>query len=164
MSLAPATGYATRPCPNANAVPTPATVHQAREAVLCLVNRQRARHGRRGLRASRSLNVAAGRHSHDMVRRRYFNHDSPGGRDVADRVRAAHWATGRSARRLGENIAWGSGSYGTPRCIVSTWMHSAGHRANILDRRFREFGAGVAAGAPVRWNGPAGTYTMDFGG
>ena len=149
--------------PEANAVPTAATVHQAREAVLCLVNRERARHGRRALRASRSLNLAAGRHSVDMVSRRYFSHDCPGGRDVADRVMAAHWASRHSAWRLGENIAWGAGRYATPRRIVALWMGSAGHRANILDRHFHEFGAGVAAGAPQRTGGRAGTYTMDFG-
>ncbi len=164
FALAPGAAAAPRHCPDSNLVPSAATVHQAREAVLCLVNRERARHGRHALRASQSLNLAAGRHSLDMVHRRYFSHDGPGGHDVADRVRAAHWAPGRSAWRLGENIAWGTGRYGTPRSIVSMWMHSSGHRANILDRRYHEFGAGVAAGAPIRWPGGAGTYTMDFGG
>ena len=51
---------------------------------------------------------------------------------------------------IGENLAWGSGSRGTPRAIVRTWMHSARHRRSILSRRFRDVGIGVAAGAPAQ--------------
>lgn len=29
---------------------------------------------------------------------------------------------------------------------MTTWMHSLGHRRNILDRDFKEFGAGLALG------------------
>jgi len=150
-------------CPDRNDVPTRATVEEAQAAVLCLVNQERAKRGKRPLRDNDSLTDAAAKHSRDMVARRYFDHNSPGGRDMVDRVMAAHWAPRRSAWTLGENIAWGSGSFGTPRSIVSMWMHSAGHRANILNGRFREAGVGVAAGAPQRTHGGAGTYTMDFG-
>ncbi len=37
----------------------------------------------------------------------------------------------------GENIAYG---YSTPRALVSAWMHSPGHRANILSRHFHRIG------------------------
>jgi uncharacterized protein YkwD len=37
----------------------------------------------------------------------------------------------------GENIAFG---YETPQALVSAWMHSAGHRANILNRGFHRIG------------------------
>ena len=37
----------------------------------------------------------------------------------------------------GENIAYG---YDTPRALVSAWMHSKGHRANILSRHFNRIG------------------------
>jgi uncharacterized protein YkwD len=49
--------------------------------------------------------------------------------------------------------------------IVGAWMRSPGHRANILNARFREIGVGIAQGAPrgagrtVR----AGTYATEFG-
>jgi uncharacterized protein YkwD len=150
-------------CPGANQVPTESTLDDAADTVLCLVNRERERRGRRALRASGELGLAARRHSRDMVDRRFFSHDSPGGRDVVDRVMAANWASRRSAWRLGENIAWGTGSLSTPRHIFGMWMASRGHRDNILDGRFREAGIGVAGGAPIRWRGRAATYTMDFG-
>ena len=43
-------------------------------------------------------------------------------------------------------------------------MHSPGHRANILDRRFADIGIGVATGAPIARGGErGGTYVTDFG-
>jgi uncharacterized protein YkwD len=43
-------------------------------------------------------------------------------------------------------------------------MRSSGHRRNILDRRFRHIGIGVASGAPDDVGAqPAATYTTDFG-
>jgi uncharacterized protein YkwD len=65
---------------------------------------------------------------------------------------------------LGENIAWGSGELASPAAIVRSWMHSSGHRRNILDGGFRNIGIGVASGAPADVQGqPAATYTTDFG-
>jgi uncharacterized protein YkwD len=160
---APAAESGLPKCPNRNDVPTKATVAETQQAVMCLVNQQRATHGKRALRENPSLTDAAAKHSRDMVARRYFDHNSPGGRDMVDRVMAAHWTSKHTAWRLGENIAWGSGDFATPRKIVAMWMASPGHRANILDGHFREAGAGIAAGGPQRTRGQAGTYTMDFG-
>ena len=43
-------------------------------------------------------------------------------------------------------------------------MHSAGHRANILNRRFRHIGIGVASAHRSPPGGmPAATYMTDFG-
>jgi uncharacterized protein YkwD len=64
---------------------------------------------------------------------------------------------------VGENIAWGSQELATPRSIVNGWMHSPGHRANILNRRFREIGIGVSRGAPEPGFDRAATYATDFG-
>jgi hypothetical protein len=62
----------------------------------------------------------------------------------------------------GENIAWGTGDLATPASIVDGWMHSAGHRANILDPDFGQVGIGIAAGAPQGRYDDAGTYVNDF--
>lgn len=139
-----------------------ATIRLARAAV-CLINNRRARHGLRPLRVNRRLTRAAIVHTHDMVHRRYFAHASGRGRDVVDRLYLSGYLGGRFAWSVGENLAWGSGSLGTPRSIVRSWMRSAGHRDNILDRRFREIGIGVIARAPVRTGLPAATYTTTFG-
>ena len=42
-------------------------------------------------------------------------------------------------RTLGENIAAGNP---TPEEVVDSWMHSPGHRANILNKDFKELGVG----------------------
>ncbi len=41
---------------------------------------------------------------------------------------------------VGENVAYG---YGTGRKVVRAWMHSKGHRANILNRKYRLLGMAV---------------------
>jgi uncharacterized protein YkwD len=71
-------------------------------------------------------------------------------------------AAGYRFRSLGENIAWGSGTFATPRSIMREWMDSPGHRDNILRAKFREIGIGVVTGTPVGISGGA-VYTTDFG-
>ncbi len=151
-------------CANATEVPSVADVAAARATVLCLVNRERTARGLRALRANRLLDRAAARHSADMVRHGYFDHTSPAGSTLTSRVTASGYLGHTRAWMAGENIAWGDGPLGTPAAIVDAWMHSPGHRANILRRQFREVGTGVVAGVPVDDAGLAGaTYTQDFG-
>ena len=59
--------------------------------------------------ADRDLGEAARRHAADMVRRGYFSHVSPGGRDMGDRLRRAGYGNGDSWR-AGENLAWARAS------------------------------------------------------
>ena len=158
----PAPPQADPNCTGADTVPSATSVGLAAVAALCLVNRERAAAGLPALQSSPQLAAAAAAHSADMVGNRYFSHDSLDGRDLVDRIRAAGWST-TGSWRVGENIAWGSGAYGTPRHIVESWMNSSGHRANILSPGFREAGSGVAPGAPQRTSMAGATYTMDFG-
>ena len=141
---------------------TAPTIRLARAAV-CLINNRRAARGLPRLRINHRLSRAAKWHTHDMVRRSYFGHVSQRGRDVTDRLYGARYLGGRFSWAVGENLAWGSGSLGTPRKIVQAWMNSAGHRQNMLDPRFREIGIGVIANGPVRTDLPAATYTTTFG-
>jgi uncharacterized protein YkwD len=161
-SAAPATAsptaHATRACANAGTLPTTRNVAKIRRAILCLVNRQRARAGLRKLSPDRRLRAAAQRHSRDMVARRYFDHTSPDGHTLMRRVTAA----GYRASWAGENIAWGTAGLATPAATVRAWMSSPGHRVNILTPRFRHSGVGVAIGTP-RGAGAGATYTHDFG-
>jgi uncharacterized protein YkwD len=136
---------------------------QLEHTILCLVNRERTKRGLSRLRSNGRLDRAARGHSRAMVQRRFFSHDSPGGASVLDRVKRRGYRSS-GGLMVGENIAWGSGSYATPAEIVDGWMHSSGHRANILHRAFEEIGVGVALGAPRPVQGqPAATYTTDFG-
>lgn len=69
-----------------------------------------------------------------------FSHTRPDGRYFST-VFAEH---GISYRYSGENIAWGQKS---PEEVVSAWMNSAGHRANILNAKFTELGVGYRQNA-----------------
>jgi uncharacterized protein YkwD len=136
-----------------------------RTATLCLVNAERTQRGLVALTANPQLGKAAQKYSLEMVRESFFDHVSPGGSTLLSRVRrGTGYLRGARSYSLGENIAWGSGDFATPQETVKGWMESAGHRANILNRRFRHVGTGVAIGAPEDAQGmPAATYTMDFG-
>jgi len=148
-------------CANASAIPAVANSAQVRDSTLCLLNAERRARGLPALRNNAKLRLAATRHSQDMVNRRYFDHTAPGGVSMVTRVRRTGYTKAAGSWALGENIAWGSGSLSTPARIVRAWMHSSGHRANILDREFREIGIGIAVGTPEDLDGA--TYTTDFG-
>jgi uncharacterized protein YkwD len=130
-------------------------------ATLCLLNAQRAEHGLSAFTESATLDKASDAFARDMVARRFFDHVSPGGGTFIDRIKAAGW-TAPGSWSAGENIAWGSGSLGTPASIVDGWMHSAGHRANILNGSFTQIGIGIADGAPQAGIDDGGTYATDF--
>lgn len=148
-------------CPSAAAQPAAANVQQVERTVLCLVNRERTSRGLERLKPSAKLAKAALGHSKDMVRRDFFDHESPGGGTMTERIRAAGWFAGARSYAFAENIAWGTGAYSTPQSIVRNWMNSPGHKRNILTARYDELGVGIALGAPGREAGA--TYTTNFG-
>jgi len=158
LAAAPAASAA---CENAGASTENTTTRGLVRATLCVLNAQRARHDLGALRLNRKLSTAARRHSRAMVREHFFSHSSPTGATFVDRIRATGYLSGGWSWRVGENIAYGSGSRSTPRSIGRAWMNSPGHRANILSDSFGSIGIGIASGTPV---GTAGaTYTTDFG-
>jgi len=150
-------------CGNSDAVGGEVSERALESSTVCLLNRERASRGLRGLRVNRRLSAAAQRHTDDMVRRRYFAHNSRSGASSGDRIRRTGYLKGARSWMVGENLARGSGSRSTPRSIVDSWMHSSGHRRNILTRRFREIGIGVASRAPTSGSSAAATYTTTFG-
>jgi uncharacterized protein YkwD len=153
-------------CQDAELRPTGEDLERIRAATICLVNRERAAHGERPLALNGDLQQAAQGHTQGMVAGNYFEHVSPGGQTLLDRLRSAGYVySARVGYEIGENIAWGSSRLGTPRAIVASWMASPGHRANILDARFRDTGLGVSAQLPARAGRGVlgGIYTQDFG-
>ncbi|HYN65639.1 MAG TPA: CAP domain-containing protein [Ornithinibacter sp.] len=118
--------------------------------VLRLANLERAKVRCPALRWESRLATAARLHSEDMARRNYFSHTSLDGRSPWDRIRAQGYAYGSA-----ENIAAGQS---TPAAVMTAWMNSSGHRANILNCSNKALGVGIGKG------GSYGTYwTQDFG-
>jgi uncharacterized protein YkwD len=122
--------------------------------ILGAMNRVRAASGLPPLHVSGKLHAAARSHSADMMRRGYFGHGSFG------RRMSAH---GVQAPVVGENLAWGTGPYATPKVIVQEWLASPEHRANLLRPGFRWVGVGSAVGTFVGRSG-ATVVTADFAG
>jgi uncharacterized protein YkwD len=111
--------------------------------VLRLTNARRKAHGVQPLTAARCPDRLAERWTRHMARTHDFEHQSLDPFFGCVNVHAA-----------GENIALG---YETPRALVGGWMHSRGHRANILSPHFHRIGISA-------WRDTAGrTYaTQDF--
>lgn len=124
--------------------------------MLCLVNRARRSRGLEPLVALTSLTRAADHKSGDILRCDEFSHEACG-REFT------YWMThfGYHGCSEGENIAWGSGSLGTPRSIFRAWMHSQGHRENILGA-YEDTGIGLRTG-PLEGYAGAHVWTEEFG-
>ena len=165
LAVAPGEAMAQDQCQGASAVPSVQTLRRAVDAVVCLVDADRARHGLRTLRGDRDLRQAAGRHSRNMVRRGFFSHVTPRGSSLDDRLRRSGYLRANHALHAGEALAWGSGTSATPTVIVAEWLASPPHRRILLGRDFREVGVGVAAGAPQPTTGGrrSATYTLNTG-
>jgi uncharacterized protein YkwD len=134
---------------------TPASAATSTDAsyeakVVQLTNQARTKYGCAMVRTDSRLTTAARVHSLDMVTRNYFSHIGSDGSTFATRARTAGYSS-----PIGENIAWG---YRTPEAVMTAWMNSSGHRANILNCRARAVGVGLAR----KWDGTP-YWTQVFG-
>lgn len=128
-------------------------IEQFESRVLELVNAERSFAGLSALSFDVRLQAAAEAHSLDMAAHAdCFTHDSCDGTVWVSRMRS-YYPTGG----IGENIAAG---YLTPEAVVTGWMNSPGHKANILNSAFLGIGVGYVYEGGSRY----GTYwTQDFG-
>src|SRR6202035_1296811 len=129
-------------CENTGLTPEPGNLALVREAVLCLINRERAQNGESPLKINPQLEQAAEGHSHELVTADYFAHVSPSGKTPVDRIRELGYIPGPSVGYvIGENLAWGTYGLATPTSIVAAWIASPGHLANILESQYTETGS-----------------------
>jgi uncharacterized protein YkwD len=150
------------PCQNTDVLPSAENLDVVRAAILCLHNQIRADKGLPALRDNAKLRKAALSHSSTMVGEGFFDHTSPSGETFVDRILGAGYAKRNDGWTLGENLAWGTGDLSTPAGVMQAWMNSAGHKANILKRTYREVGIGMRLGVPSD-GGVGATITADFG-
>jgi uncharacterized protein YkwD len=122
--------------------------------LLQAMNAARSAHGLRPFHLDGTLRTAARSHSISMLRGNYFAHGNFGARMAEFHVRGP---------AAGENLAWGSGTYGTAQTIVQEWLASPEHRANLLRPGFSRIGIGIVHGS---FQGAAGAaiVTADFAG
>jgi len=150
-------------CPYAANFAREVAARRLEGAVICLLNRARARRGLPALRRNAALRRAAVLHSLDMWRFKYFTHVSRGGATALQRVLRAGYFAPRQFGAVGEVLAWGDGRYGTPRASVAGLMRSRPHRKVILTGAFRDVGVGVAPGVPRRNRGRGLTVAAVLG-
>ena len=98
-----------------------------------LVNEHRIAAGLQPVTYSAELSKPAQTRAYEIEKS--FSHTRPDGRYFTTALRDA----GISYGYAGENIAWGQKS---PEEVVTAWMNSPGHRANILHRSFTKLGVG----------------------
>lgn len=124
---------------------TTGTVEQSAYAaeVVRLVNKERAAAGLRPLEVHAGLAKVALDKAKDLYHNNYFSHYSPTYGSPFDMMRSY----GISFRYAGENIAKGQR---TPQEVMTAWMNSSGHRANILNPNFTHIGVAYYNGVWVQ--------------
>ena len=129
------------------------------------INELRAGHGLPRLSASDRLTQAAVGHSRSMVVNGFFAHESKNGAPFWRRLKAVYTPR-TSAWTVGENLAMFGGARPDAGAIVSSWMASPPHRANLLSRRFSQAGIAVLhdpAAAGVFGGLSTWVVTLDIG-
>jgi uncharacterized protein YkwD len=125
----------------------------------------RAAHGLGQLSASTGLTKAALTHSRSMVVNGFFAHESTNGAPFWKRLKSFY--TPRSKGwTVGENLAMFGGAKPDANAIVSSWMASSPHRANLLNRQFSDAGVVIlydVAAAGVYGGEPTWVVTLDVG-
>lgn len=134
-------------CPEQANLEAPATAQEG--TMLCMVNFARAQSGEGNLEAATELTESAREKAGDILACDSFSHNACG-REFSYWMRQSGY-TSAPCWRVGENLAWGSGEYGSVRSIFRAWMRSPEHRVNILGD-FSQTGidlrTGVLAGSP----------------
>ena len=151
-----------RACAGASTIPSSTTLPRAYDAVLCLVNRERAKRRLRALRRSAELTQAASDHSTDMVSRQYFDHTSLDGETVRQRVLRTGYFRGGGGT-VEEVLAVGWAQLSTPRSLVALLMRSPSHKRILLNGGLRDVGIGLVLGAPQPGGDGGATLTLIVG-
>ena len=115
--------------------PVTTTASEFELEVFRLVNVERANHGLPALIWHDELATVARAHSADMAHRNFFDHTNPDGVGFGARITNA----GITSFARAENIAIGIRAAET---VMSRWMDSPMHRANILSPSLTHLGVG----------------------
>ena len=118
-------------------IPNLQDIKTAENEVIRLVNIQRGNIGLPKLSTNWQLSRIARYKSQDMINKNYFSHISPTYGSPFNMMENF----GLKFSAAGENIAMGQQ---TPSSVVTAWMNSPGHRANILNPSYTQIGVGLA--------------------
>ncbi len=129
--------------------PGQADLAKTASALTCLASNARVFHDLTPIKANSTLMASAAAKNQDMLTCGY-------GHTACGRA-GNYWIKnkGYTGKCSGENIAMGQRS---PREVFTAWMNSPGHRANILEPKFRDIGVSQISGP----RGPL--WVMQLGG
>ncbi len=118
-------------------VPVTDSLSSIEAQVVKLVNAERSKRGLHQLKTMANVSNAARVKAHDMVNKKYFSHTSPTYGSPFNMMENM----GIRFSAAGENIAMGQRS---AQEVMTAWMNSPGHRANILNPTYTVIGVGAA--------------------
>ncbi|MBL9051930.1 MAG: CAP domain-containing protein [Tabrizicola sp.] len=105
--------------------------------LLSHLNAERKARGLPALVLSAKLDKAAQGHACDNAKRKSISHTSSDGGTLKTRLRRAGYSFRTAAENTGRGFASGARA-------IEWWMHSPKHKDNILLRKAREVGVGIA--------------------
>ena len=111
--------------------------------LIIMVNEKRIESGLEELSPNQKLTQAAHEKAIDIITNRYFAHTTPSGKPFYQWVEEA----GYYYLYAGENLAI---DFSANEAVMDAWMASATHRANILNKNYKDIGIAVARGD---WDG-----------
>lgn len=117
------------------------------QALLAETNGERTSHHQPALQLNQALTAAAQAKANDMAKRNYWSHVTPDGKQPWSFIAAS----GYQYEAAGENLAYG---FGSSQQIITAWMNSSEHRANILNADYQDVGFATANVANYQGAGP----------
>ena len=130
--------------------PNLTSVKTVEKQVQVMVNNERAKVGLSPLTLNWQLSRMARYKSQDMIDKGYFSHQSPTYGSPFDMMKSF----GFNYMSAGENIAEGQS---TATEVMTSWMNSPGHKANILSNNYSDIGVELA----IKTDGTC-YWTQDF--
>ncbi|HEV8677394.1 MAG TPA: CAP domain-containing protein [Candidatus Paceibacterota bacterium] len=122
--------------------------------VIALTNAERAKAGDGALTENAELDAAAQAKASDMAAKGYFSHVGPDGKEPWAWISEAGYAYSYA----GENLAV---RFDNSSDVVSAWMASPTHKANIVKPQYTEIGLAVADGT---YQGSPATFIVQYFG
>ena len=147
-------------CAGADDAATDVSVRDLRKAVHCLIDKERASHGRKELDRDGRLAKTAKKHVNVMVATNCLDHACGNEAPLETRIRNTGYFSGARDYNYAENV----GCEQTVAQMVKNWMGSTIHRRNILNRKFDDIGVGADHGrVPSRCDAGFVTFAIVFG-
>lgn len=147
-------------CPGENATSASAKVEL--KTMRCLLNYVRVKRGLHKLADSSLLDRSSAIKSNAIVRCNQFSH-TPCGHPFTRTFSQVGYFKRASWWSVGENIAWGTGEFASPRAIMDAWLNSPEHRANLFTASWRQTGLAIVRKPSLFGYSSVTLWTNEFG-